>query len=233
MLVQSQVVAAGSGSMGGLTWSHNRGGQYVRSRVVPTNPRTSFQDTVRNTMSYLAAYWRDILTEAQRAGWATYAANVPVVNRLGATIFLTGQNMFIRSNAPRISNTAGTINTLIATAPSIFNLGEVGQTALTNVDASSNNASINFDANDDWVSEDGAAMFVYLSRPLDPSINFFKGPYRLAGEILGDSTPPTPPGTVTLPFPVVAGQRVFARVRVTRADGRLSVDQFLYSAVSA
>ena len=68
-------------------------------------------------------------------------------------------------------------------------------------------------------------MFLYVSRPQNPGINFFKGPYRFAGQILGNSTtPPTSPFAVSVPFPIVTGQKLFARLNVSRADGRLATD---------
>jgi hypothetical protein len=66
-------------------------------------------------------------------------------------------------------------------------------------------------------------MFVFASRPQNPSINFFKGPYRIIATIPGaDPTPPTSPQSISLAFPVVEGQKVFFRANVTRADGRLA-----------
>ncbi|KKM06452.1 hypothetical protein LCGC14_1743870, partial [marine sediment metagenome] len=48
MLFKSGLITQGSGSIGGLTASHNRGGMYFRARTIPTNPATSFQTVVRN-----------------------------------------------------------------------------------------------------------------------------------------------------------------------------------------
>jgi hypothetical protein len=70
-------------------------------------------------------------------------------------------------------------------------------------------------------------MFGYISRPQNITKNFFRGPYRYAGKIEGDSvTPPTSPATLVSDFPYAAGQRAFLRVRVSRADGRLSNVQY-------
>jgi hypothetical protein len=49
------------------------------------------------------------------------------------------------------------------------------------------------------------------------------GGYRYMGTVLGDAaTPPTSPANFTWPFPVTAGQRVFARFVAVSADGRRS-----------
>lgn len=233
MLITSQVIASGSGSVGGLTLSRNRGGMYFRARAVPTNPNSPQQQQVRNAMSFLAAYWRNTLTELQRAAWTTYGANTAMVNKLGAQVFLTGQQQFIRSNVPRLQNAGLTVNSLVVNAPTTFNLGNLTPCTVGSIDASDGDFEVNFTNTDDWATTIGSGLLVYASRPQDPSINFFRGPYRLAGEVAGDTTPPTSPAVIALPFAVTAGQRVFFRLHATRLDGRLSADQFLFAVAGA
>lgn len=233
MLITSQVIASGSGSVGGLTLSRNRGGMYFRARAVPTNPNTPEQQAVRNAMSFLAAYWRNTLSEVNRIGWATYAANTAMVNKLGAQVFLTGQQQFIRSNVPRLQNAGLTVNSLITVAPTNYNLGNLTPCTISNVDASDGDFEVNYTNTDDWATVIGSGLLVYASRPQDPTINFFRGPYRLCGEVAGDTTPPTSPATIDLPFAVTAGQKVFFRLHASRLDGRLSADQFLVSVAGA
>ena len=57
-----------SGSYQGITSSRNRFGQYVRTRAMPVQPRTTFQLNQRARLSTNAAAWR-ALSDAQRAGW--------------------------------------------------------------------------------------------------------------------------------------------------------------------
>jgi hypothetical protein len=68
----SQIVAGASGSIRGLTASHNRGGQYFRGRTIPTNPNSVFQQAVRNNLSVLQTRFLSTLTAAQRLAWTTY-----------------------------------------------------------------------------------------------------------------------------------------------------------------
>ena len=109
-------------------------------------------------------------------------------------------------------------------APDVFNLGSF--TAITaSAIAVVNTVSIGFENTDDWANETGGAMLVYTARPQNPSINFFKGPYRFAALIAGDdTTPPTSPEALTAAFAFEAGQKIFGRVQVTDVDGRLSAD---------
>jgi hypothetical protein len=80
-----------------------------------------------------------------------------------------------------------------------------------------------FDASSPWLHEPGAAVLFYASPAVAPTRNFYKGPYRYAGPLLGKilGAPPSP-ATIPMPFPAGPGDRVFVRYRVTRADARLS-----------
>ena len=220
MLFDSPIISRGSGSLAGLTLSRNRGGNYMRARSMPTNPNTVLQQAVRAALAQLSVLWQDTLTLAQRLAWATYADNVPVTNRLGASIFLTGQNWYIACNTPRLQATLPRVDD----APIIFNRGEFTAPTFA-IDTVSDEVDVSFTDTDEWANEDDAAMLVYASIPNDPTINFFKGPYQFRANIEGDAiTAPTSPAAIGLSQPISAGQRNFFRVIVSRADGRLSPD---------
>jgi hypothetical protein len=86
-----------SGSIADNTWSHNKGGPYVRERRVPTNPNSTKQTFARAQLATLSSAWQG-LTQAQRDGWEAYATLNPVVNALGTTINLSGQSMYVSLN---------------------------------------------------------------------------------------------------------------------------------------
>jgi len=218
MKFKGTLISEASGSLAGVTFSHNRGGQYIRARAVPTNPATSFQQVIRAFMASLTAGWNSLLTGAQRDGWDQYALNVLLPDALGEPRNVGGLGMYVRSNVPRLQ----ALMTQIDDAPGEFNLGTFQLPAIASVTAP-DALSLTFTTGDPWSDEDDAAMLIYGSRGNNASVNFFKGPYRFAEAILGDgTTPPTSPVAITLPFTLVAGQRVFLQGRVTRADGRLS-----------
>ena len=218
MLVKSALITQFSGSIGGLTGSHNRGGQYFRARTIPTNPGTPFQNAVRQFVADLVNLWNNTLTQAERDAWDNYAVNVPFVNRLGDQTFLSGLNQYVRSNVPRLQAALARIDD----APIVFNTGDFTQTTFVPT-AAADTLGLGFTDTDAWANEDDAAMLLYGARPRNPTINFFKGPYRFADLVAGDAiTPPTSPASITSPFPLAADQKAFAYVRVTRADGRLS-----------
>lgn len=227
-LIVSPLIAAGSGKIGGIVIAHNKGGMYFRALVAVTNPNTPAQNFVRATVSDLTNGWSNVLSQAQRDLWETYAQNVPLANALGVPRNVSGINMFVRSNVGRAQ---GTLLPRVTIAPSVFDLGEF--TPFTAPTASiGSSVGFAFTNTDAWANEDDSAIQVWASRPQNASIQYFTNPYRFAGQVDGDAiTPPTSPAAITSPFLSVSGQRVFLRVRVTRADGRLSLDQRLTALV--
>ena len=217
MLFKSTILAQASGSVGGSTFSHNQGGKYIRERAIPVNPNTSFQQEVRNTLANLASAWSDELTEDQRLAWGVYAANVPLVNRLGDARTVTGNAWFIKANSVRIQ--AGLAR--VDDGPVVFSLATMTAPVGTLVPAS-DEVSVAFTDTDGWATEVGGALLVYASRPFGPAINYFKGPYRYTGLVEGAVVPPTSPEVLDLPFPIEIGQQVGTRFVAVRADGRVS-----------
>lgn len=219
MKFKSPLIASASGSLAGITASRNKGGQYFRRRAVPTNPNSTYQQAVRGYLNTLSNLWLNTLTAAQRVAWDTYAANVPLLNPLGDPINVTGLNMYVRSNVALLQAAM----TRVDDAPTTFNLGDYTNPSFA-YDATASEIDVTFDNTDAWANEDDAAMLVYGSRQQGASVIFFKGPYRFAGTIDGDSaTPPTSPAAISAPFPAVAGNNCHCRIVVVRADGRVSM----------
>lgn len=236
MLFKSEVLTQASGSIGGVTYSHNKAGMYRRARSIPVNPNTGFQEQVRSALTEAVNFWTTQLTDTNRATWNLYAANTPVLGVLGDAIQLSGQNMLIRSytsNAQMVAKLGvGRIPSTFLNAPSIFNLGDFTTPSFT-PDVSTG-ISVVFTTTDDWVTTDGAFMHIFESRPQNPSVNYYNGPWRLINAIAGDAgTPPVSP-FVTSPFninlrgyPFAAEQRIWLRVRVSRPDNRLTSDRII------
>lgn len=208
-----------SGSIGGTTWSHNRFGAYKRNRTVPVNPNTDIQVQTRNILKSLAIGWETFLTQAERDAWKVYADNVPWVNRLGQSVFLTGSNMFIRTNVAR--QLAGPA--YLATAPIVFDLAPAELLLAVTASEATQNLSVTFDDALTWVDTANAFQSVAVGLPQNPNIRFFGGPFRLTLPILGSvSSPETSPFDVASPWPFSEGQRLWVQTRIGFADGRLS-----------
>ncbi len=118
-------VAALSGSMGGTTASHNKGGQYFRNRSIPTNPRTVPQLARRATLSTLSANWQD-LTQANRDAWTEHARQNPTTDSLGASILLSGQQDFIKLNSKILlsGNAQIDVPPIVASPPAFFTIDQ-------------------------------------------------------------------------------------------------------------
>jgi len=213
---------AASGKVGAMVAAHNSGGQYVRARTTPTNPNSVQQQEVRNAVRSLSARWSTILTQDQRDGWETYAANVALTNRLGDTIHVSGIAMYTRSNVPRQQ----AVLPIIDDAPGTFDLGEVQGTVIIASFVEPDEGTITLNTTADWIT--GAtgsenSMLLYLSRPVGPAIQFFKGPYRYV-TFIDSQQATTGLWSFALPFNVQSGlgQQIYGYVRVSRGDGRLS-----------
>ncbi len=209
-----------SGSLGGITASRNAGGPYFRARVTPVNPGSVFQAAVRGFVASLTSGWNSLLTPGQRDGWNTYALNVQIPDAFGDPRNVSGIAMYVRSNVPRLQ--AGLPR--VDDGPAVFNLGPFTNPGFETFVAAANTFDVTFTDTDAWANEDNAAMIILASRPQNPSVNFFKGPYRFAGLVAGASVlAPTSPETISAPFNIEVGQRIFVQARVSRADGRLAL----------
>lgn len=217
MKFKSQLVTQVSGSVGGVTYSHNKSGLYMRARSIPTNPNTAEQQAARLALAAAATRWTEVLTQVQRAAWTIYAMNVNWVNPLGDVVHLSGQQMYCRSCAARTALGL----TPVDDGPTVYDTGSY-TTPVATASEATQLVSVAFTNTDDWAGEVGGAMGVFVSRPYSLSVNYFRGPYRHVGEILGAVVPPTSPDTFTAPFAFVAGQRLQVFGRVVRADGRTS-----------
>jgi len=217
-----------SGSIAGNTFARNRFGNYIRARTKPVNPNSDRQNITRTQVRQLASYWSGVeMSDAERGAWATYAAAIAMKNRLGEVAYLTGFNHFIRSNAARML-LGGAI---IEPGPTTLTLPG-GDTALA-VAANSDSQllTVTFDDAQDWCSETGGFLSIAQGLPQIITRNFFGGPFRNAGGIAGNTgVPITSPQTLTAPFTLVAGQKVWTFARIVRADGRVS-DSFFAPAL--
>ena len=98
------------GKVGGVIYSKNKGGSYARNYTKPTNPRTPAQVAQRNRFSYVSSNWR-LLTSPEREAWNFAASQVPVSNKVGERINLTGAQYFNRQNLQVFSGGGTTIIT--------------------------------------------------------------------------------------------------------------------------
>lgn len=212
------VYSACSGSVGGLTYSRNKYGPYTRTRAMPVNPASQYQNGVRSFLATCVSTWTTILTVNERSAWETWAMNTPQQGPLGETIIISGQNAFVKMNTFRMQMGL----TIGIQAPIIFANAVLTPPTIATATASTEVLSIVFTNTDLWASATAGKLAVYTSRPQNASKMFFAGPYRFAGFISGAATPPTSPLPITAAFPFAVGQRVHCRFRAVNPDARIS-----------
>jgi len=206
-----------SGSIAGTTHARNRFGNYIRPRTKPVNPNSSRQGLIRSALSYLAIYWSETLSAANRIGWNTYAAAVAMKNRLGETTYMTGFNHFLRANIVRTQLGQN----LVTDAPTVLSLPDKDSTFALAAYADTQFLTITWDDALPWTEIPASVLGVWQGVPQLVTRNFFNGPWRMAGNIAGNQESPS---EITAPFTLVAGQKVwvYGRVSTGPVDSRLS-----------
>lgn len=85
------------GKAGGTVFSRNRGGAYFKNFVVPSNPSSTRQQTVRSFFALISSLWRS-LEGVQREQWNSSTENYPQTNKFGDTFYLSGKGLFQKLN---------------------------------------------------------------------------------------------------------------------------------------
>lgn len=218
LIKTSGLVAEIRGSVGGATFARNRGGAYVRNRSVPLNPSSVRQTAVRAFLASLTQAWSSALSAGQRAAWELYAANVPLVNALGESRNVTGENMYVRANSLLLDIGAARLDV----APSVFTVGPTVTPVFT-IDAAADTVTCTGLGGYSLAGAPVGLLF-QASRPVQPGVNFYKSPFRKVGGEIAASPANVPPyGPFALPFPVSAGQALFIRTATVTPDGRVGV----------
>ena len=207
-----------SGKIAGNVFAKNSTSSYVRSWRKPVNPNTQLQDNIRRAMQYLTNYWSDVLSDANRALWETYANAIAMKNKLGETVKLSGFNHFIRSNIIWYKN-EGSVK---AVGPSELTLpASAGGFAVAAASAGQS-ISISFTNTEEWALEVGSRLWVFEGQARNITRNFFGGPWRYLVAVAGAEPAPTSPEIHATSWGFAAGQKISVYGRVQRADGRLS-----------
>lgn len=220
MKYKSALVTDLSGSIEGITASHNKGGRYFRARVVPTNPSTPRQADVRQAFAEASMLYAGHNQLAQDL-WNTFAPTVAWVDSMGQPIQLSGQQASQMVNVPILH-----VNQVLAPDPAFVPLAvpPVNPTqsplsaspAPLAPSAASQQFNVSFDNSDPWANDDDGYMVIYASIPQSNATNFNRGRWRLAAVVRGDnSTPPTSPVTaIDYPYPIQEGQKIWFDIRV-------------------
>lgn len=219
MKFKSQILTQASGSVGGLTFSHNSAGMYTRARSIPVNPNTDRQQQARNVFSSLAGLWSSTLNPAERTAWNLYGATVPLSDVFGDPLFVSGLNQYQRSNAAILTGGLPRVDS----GPTTMSLPDTDPAFDPTVDEANQEISVVYDDGLPWADLDDAGMMIYMSSPVSVGREFMSPHKRFAGTILGDAiTPLTSPQLIPVPFAVAEDQKVEVLARIVLPDGRAS-----------
>lgn len=218
-LIKSSLLADIRGSIGGTTYSRNRGGSYARNRTVPINPQSINQTRARSQLATASSDWALLLNNADRSAWNAYAETVTGLNVLGEAITYTGQQMFVRAN------------TLLALA---------GQSAVTS--APTTNVVLNMSYSGGQINYDESAdrVDITLDNPYTGFVVAFCGPpqagagytlkvpYRAFGVFTATAaTLIQVNGSIPDRRSFVDGQYMAWRFQGVSSDGRISNELFV------
>jgi hypothetical protein len=89
-----------SGSVGALTFAHNRGGSYVRNRSLCVKHTTKYAMDAKERFTLESRAWAD-LDDTERLAWQSWAANYPITDTMGEKRILTGHQAFCGINSRR------------------------------------------------------------------------------------------------------------------------------------
>jgi hypothetical protein len=166
------IIVDGRGKLGGHVYSKNRSGAYVRTKVTPDNPQTSYQTEARSKLAQFSSSWKG-LTQTQRDAWDGAVEDYAKTNIFGDLIKPTGKNLYTALNM----NLANVNEPSIAVPPlpdAVFNAENLAFDDLDSTDI-----SIEFDG------DTGMKYQVDATPPLSPGVNFFKEKYKRIDVITG------------------------------------------------
>lgn len=204
-----EMISAISGKIGGTVHARNKGGAYMRSFAVPTNPQTSAQSAVRSRLTSLAQQFRS-LSQEQIAAWNGAAANFPSTDVFGDVRTLSGSQLFVGINS-NILNGGGTV---ITDPPLPQGATGLLSTELV-VDATAGTMILSFGP---APVPAGHALVVEATQPLSPGISNANNKFRQIAVLpaaTGDDNDLSSAYNARFGAPQ-AGQKVFVRTRYIR-----------------
>jgi hypothetical protein len=156
-----------SGKVGTGVYAKNRGGLYLRNKVTPANPNTSYQQTARAYLTLASAAWKN-LTDAKRLAWEALALQIKAVNRVGIEYARSGFSVFVSCycNAKWIGASP------LSDAPALI----LGATLLT-LTVTNDGDSIGVAFTPTPVPT-GNKLMIYACPPVSAGVSFVKSEYR-------------------------------------------------------
>lgn len=199
------IITDGRNKVGGHVLSKNRGGAYMRTKVTPSNPQTSFQNAARNRITTFSQNWR-ALTQAQRNAWESAVSNFTKTDIFGDIKNPSGINLYVKLNSNLVEIGAAPI-TLPPLPTSVIGPATITFTAA----AGAATASLAWTGGAVPVD---TAWIIRMTPQVSPGKSFVKNLYRDTVFFAAADVTPT---SVVTEFvarfgTLVAGQKIFVEV---------------------
>ena len=165
------VVADIRNKLNGSVFSKNRYGAYMRTKVTPVNPQTTYQQNNRALLAAASSGWRD-LDAADREAWITAAPNFPMTDIFGNTKILSGQALFVGLT----SNLINAGESQVSSAPTPVSIAAFSITAAVAANGGAKTITIS-----PATIPAGFVMQVYATPSYPVGISFVKNKYRFVG----------------------------------------------------
>lgn len=218
------IVTDGRGKLGGHVLAKNRSGNYMRTKVTPVNPQTTFQQAQRSALGSLSSGWSG-LSDNQRQAWNGAVGSFQSTDIFGDLKSPTGKNLFTGLNR----NLLNSGQVIINEPP---NPEAVPNASITAATYSLGGTS--FDVDTDGATT-GAYIQMWATPPLSPGTSFVKNRLRLLETQAGGADV-----TVDVYNAYIArfgvppqGSNVYVGIRVINAGGEAGVRSTFKATIGA
>lgn len=218
------IVTDGRGKLGGHVLAKNRSGNYMRTKVTPVNPQTTYQQAQRSALGTLSSGWSG-LTESQRNQWDSAVVDFQKTDIFGDLKSPTGKNLYTGLNR-NLLNAGQSIISVPPSPASIPNL---------TIDAA--NYSLVGTSFDVGTLGDATGSFVqaWATPPVSDGTTFVKNRLRMLESIAGgsDATLDIYDSYLNRFGAPAVGAKVYVAIRVVNAGGEAGVISTFLATIGA
>lgn len=218
------IVVDGRGKLGGHVFAKNRSGNYMRTKVTPVNPQTSYQQNQRAALGTLSSGWSG-LTDTQRAAWNGAVSGFQKTDIFGDLKTPTGKNLHTGLNRNLLNSGAAIIN-VPPTPAAIPDLGL--ESAEFGIGAGTFEVTLSG-------TTTGSFVHVWATPALSPGTSFIKNRKRFLGSFAGQAA-----GTIDIAAEYIArfgtpatGQNIHVSANVVNAGGEAGVQETVKATIVA
>jgi hypothetical protein len=215
------IVVAMSGKLGGHVFARNTGGAYMRTKVTPTNPQTTFQSAVRAVFAAISSAW-STLTDPQRNSFRDKVSEYARTDIFGDLKNPTGKALYQRLN--QNLSLSGQVQIAVAPNPAqipsaIFDnaLYTVGVTFAASTTGDSTGSKVII-----WATPAMSQGTKFVQNKLR-LVAVFDGAVDLAINFIAEYEARFEPG--------IAGDNIFAAIRFINDQGQASPLQIIKASV--